>query len=140
MSRGGEVRAMSAPGLSGLGVAAFYYGDVDPSDYDHQLAVKRLNANKHRRKRGQAVLVVKRHEAPYNPPCNGCSFKQVCQERALACNHFAEWSLSRRPISSGIKRLLPSKKWMRLIETSEKVKDIHDEYWNIISKQEDETR
>lgn len=127
-------RPISGPGMGALATAAHFYGEADPSDYDYQLAVKKRNGLKWRRKRGQKPVVVSPHRA-HNPPCAGCPFEAKCKAQALACNHFAEWAVSKRPIVAGIKRLLPSKKWMALLAEAEDVTAVRKVYYAIIEKQ-----
>lgn len=128
---------LKAPGCGALASAELYCAEVDPSDYDYQMALKRRNAMRRRRARGVKPVAVSPHRA-HNPPCAGCEFAQLCKEKALACNHFAEWSVSKRPIVKGIKKLLPSKKWMALLAEAEDVSAVRVAYYLIVDKQQTE--
>lgn len=125
----------SMRGMSALAQLEVFYGEDDPSDADYIKRRKRRTSATYRRKRGQKVRVAKRPLGAHNTPCTGCSFAATCRAKALACNHFAEWAISKRPIPDGIKKLLPSKKWMALMTSSEHVEPLRAAYYEIVDKQ-----
>lgn len=135
-----------APISAGMGLGAthpldafnFYYSDG--SD-DPELANerKRVIATRARRKAGMKPFAQSLFRTQ-NPPCLKCEFHDVCKSRALACNVFAEWAISRRPVPKDIKRLLPSKKWMALLSQSDTLDPIRVAYYSIVNKQTGEVK
>lgn len=125
---------LSVGGMHPMEALSLYNGD---GWGDEEVAGIRSRAAQTRERRARGVLPIDRSGTPaHNPPCNGCAFERTCAERALACNIFAEWTVSRRPTGKGIKQLLPSKKWLRLLEDTENLRLIRSEYRAAISKME----
>lgn len=126
---------VSSPGLHPMEVLSLYYGDESTEPEFN----RRAYATRLRRERG--VKPFERGDSgAYALPCKGCAFAQTCKEKELACNIFAEWSVSRRPIPSGIKQLLPSKKWMRLLSETEHLGPVRAAYYAVIEKQTGEAQ
>lgn len=133
MSRRYHDPFVSVSGLHALDTLSLYNGD----GYDDPEVVsfnRRAYSERYRRAHG-AKPFVRGDSGAYNTPCKGCVFAQTCKEKELACNIFAEWSVSRRPIPPGIKQLLPSKKWMRLLSETEHLGPVRAAYYAVIEKQ-----
>lgn len=126
-------RALTVPGAHPLDTLSLYSGDGynDPEVIEH----KRLAyAEKYRRAHG-AEPFERGDSGAYSLPCRGCVFEKTCKEKELACNIFVEWSVSRRPVPSGIKKLLPSKRWMRLLSQTEHLGPVRAAYREVIGIQ-----
>jgi hypothetical protein len=105
-----------------------YYGELDKDEYGYLQERQRATQTRVRRRKGIKPFAASPFRA-HTPPCTNCEFKKLCEDKGLACNIFAEWTLSRREIPAGIKKLLPSKKWMKLTEQSEHLTPIRVAYY-----------
>lgn len=109
---------------------SLYFGEDDArSDPELQRIRKNKQQMQRRRERGVGPFAVSPFRS-HTPPCAQCEFATLCREKALACNIFAEWTVSRREIPAGIKKLLPSKKWMRLLQETEHLGPIRVAYYS----------
>lgn len=134
MSRRGPINAgIGVPGMHPMDALSLYNGDGYD---DHEVVTYKARAYKERYRRAHGVLPFERGDSgAYAPPCKGCVFAQTCKDRELACNVFVEWSVSRRPIPGGIKKLLPSKKWMLMLSQTEHLGPVREAYHAAIQKQ-----
>jgi hypothetical protein len=130
---------LTVPGMTIWESMSLYHGEDDARN-DPELQNIRKNAMQTRRRREAGVqpFAVSAFRG-HTPPCDQCEFASLCREKALACNIFAEWTVSRREIPAGIKKLLPSKKWMRLLQETEHLGAIRVAYFSQLAvKQTDE--
>lgn len=125
--------ALSVGGMHPMEALSLYNGDgYDDPDV---VAMKKRAYDKAWRLKNGVVPFDGESPAAHTPPCKGCAFAQRCKEKELACNIFAEWSVSRRPIPDGIKKLLPSKRWMKLLSETEHLRPVRKAYYEVIERQ-----
>lgn len=134
MSRHALLNAgIAVAGMHPMEALSLYNGD-GYDDPDVVAYKDRAYQRRYRRSKG-AMPFVRGDSGAYATPCSGCAFVQLCKEKELACNIFAEWSVSRRPVPGDIKKLLPSKKWMRLLEETEHLGPVRAAYYEVIERQ-----
>lgn len=125
----------SVRGMHPMEAVSFFNSDGE-GDPEASQILARERARRKRRKMGKPLAVVGASRGrEYSPPCSGCAFADHCKAKALACNHFAEWAVNKRPIPSGIKRLLPSRTWMRVMHEAETVEHVRVAYDSIVNRQ-----
>jgi hypothetical protein len=131
---------ISVGGMHPLEAVSLYNGDPEfDAGKDAALKARRMRANARRRAAGIKPFAPSPFGAQ-NPPCRKCEFHDTCKSKAIACNIFAEWAISRRPVPKEIKRLLPSKKWMDLLSQADTLDPIRVAYYSIINKQTGELK
>jgi hypothetical protein len=121
------------PGMHPMEALNFYNSDGwDEPELEARRARERKTVMRRALGRPLAAASAARRQTT---PCTGCEFSALCQSKQLACNIFAEWAVNKRATPAWVKKLLPSKRWMRLMHEADTVTPLRVAYYSVIDKQ-----